>query len=214
MDRMDRLEPIGHPQATRKQMRALAHPLRMRILELLAQSPSTATLLAKELGESTGSTSYHLRALARAGLIEEDAERGTARERWWRRRGAPYIEVPTGAEDPEGRALEVVMWTDMAERDDEALHRFFDGLPKVNSDWRRAATIANWNAWLTVDEAVGLAEHVADIVIRYRDEAARSRPEARRIFVSFRALPWLDFEQSSSTDDHEPESRGDADKNA
>jgi DNA-binding transcriptional ArsR family regulator len=189
---MDRLEPIGHPQATRKQMRALAHPLRMRILELLAQAPSTATLIAKELGESTGSTSYHLRALARAGLIEEDPERGTGRERWWRRHPPSYIEVPTGAEDPEGRALEVVMWTDMADRDDEALRRFFERLPELNGDLRRAATIANWHAWLTVDEVIGLSERIADIVVRYRDEAARNRPGANRIFVSFRALPWAE----------------------
>lgn len=193
---MDHLEPIGHPQATRKQMRALAHPLRMRILELLAQAPSTATLLAKELGESTGSTSYHLRALAKAGVIEEDTERGTGRERWWRRRAPGYLEIPTGAEDPEGRALEVVMWTDMADRDDEALHRFFERLPEIDSDWRRAATIANWNAWLTVDEVIGLTEHLTEIVVRYRDEAARSRPGARRIFVSFRALPWVDDEKT------------------
>src|SRR5438094_4617350 len=103
---MDPLEPIGHPQASRKQMRALAHPVRMRILELLAQSPSTATHLAREIGESTGSTSYHLRALAKVGLIEEESGRGRGRERWWRRRPPMFVQVPTGAEDPEGRALE------------------------------------------------------------------------------------------------------------
>jgi len=180
-------------------MRALAHPLRMRIVELLAQAPSTATLLAKELGESTGSTSYHLRALARAGVIEEDTERGTGRERWWRRRGPTYLAVPTGAEDPEGRALEVVMWTDMADRDDDALHRFFERLPQIDSDWRRASAIANWHVWLTVDEAIALTEYVADVVIKYRDEAARDRADARRVFVSFRALPWVEDEEPDKT---------------
>ena len=189
---MDPLEPIGHPQASRRQMRALAHPLRMRILELLAQSPSTATLLAREIGESTGSTSYHLRALARAGLIEEDADRGSGRERWWRRRPPTFLQVPTGAEDPEGRALETQMWGDMVDRDDEALARFFEHLPELETDWRRAATIANWNAWLTPDEAIGLAERIAEVVVQHRDEAARKRPSAARVFVSFRALPWIE----------------------
>jgi DNA-binding transcriptional ArsR family regulator len=173
-------------------MRALAHPVRMRILELLAQAPSTATLLAKEIGDSTGSTSYHLRALAKAGLIEEDAERGSGRERWWRRRPPMFIQVPTGAEDPEGRALEVEMWADMVSRDDEALARFFEHLPEMSSEWRRASAICNWNAWLTPDEAVGLTERIAEVVIQYRDEAAGNRPGAHRVFVSFRALPWIE----------------------
>jgi len=166
----------------------------MRILELLAQAPATATLLAKELGESTGSTSYHLRALARAGVIEEDTERGSGRERWWRRRPPGYLQIATGADDPEGRALEVVMWTDMADRDEEALHRFFERLPQIDREWRRGAAIVNWHAWLTVDEAVGLAEHVTEIVVKYRDQAAKDRPGAKRVFVSFRALPWVEGE--------------------
>jgi DNA-binding transcriptional ArsR family regulator len=173
-------------------MRALAHPVRLRILELLAQAPSTATKLAAEIGDSTGSTSYHLRALAKAGLIEEDAERGRGRERWWRRHPPTFLQIPTGAEDDEGRALETQMWGTMVERDDEALRHFFQNLPELDAEWRRAGTIANWNAWLTPDEVVGLAERLAEVVIQYRDEAARDRPGAQRVFVSFRALPWIE----------------------
>ena len=47
-----------------KEVRALAHPLRLRMLESLADAPATASMLARELGESSGATSYHLRALA------------------------------------------------------------------------------------------------------------------------------------------------------
>ena len=36
------------------------------------------------MGENTGTTSYHLRVLADAGIIEEVAERAHGRERWWR----------------------------------------------------------------------------------------------------------------------------------
>jgi DNA-binding transcriptional ArsR family regulator len=171
-------------------MRALAHPVRLRILELLAQAPSTATKLAAEIGDSTGSTSYHLRALAKAGLIEEDAERGRGRERWWRRRPPTFLQIPTGAEDDEGRALETQMWGTMVERDDEALRHFFEHLPEMNAELRRAAAISNWNAWLTPEEMVGLTERLADVVVKYRDEAARARPGAQRVFVSFRVLPW------------------------
>jgi DNA-binding transcriptional ArsR family regulator len=64
---------------------ALAHPLRWRLLALLrADGPATATRLAERVQESSGLTSYHLRKLAEFGLVEEDQERGTRRERWWR----------------------------------------------------------------------------------------------------------------------------------
>src|ERR1044072_8526956 len=67
------------------ELRALAHPLRLQLLHVLhAEGPATASQLGRRLGESSGATSYHLRALHRAGMVEE-AEQRNARERWWRR---------------------------------------------------------------------------------------------------------------------------------
>ena len=68
-------------------LRALAHPLRNRLLgRLRLNGPSTASLLGREVGESSGSTSYHLRQLAAYGFVEEVEGQGSARERWWRAR--------------------------------------------------------------------------------------------------------------------------------
>ena len=47
-------------------------------------------------------------------------------------------------------------------------------------------------ARFTPDEVIGLTERIAEIVIQHRDEAARQRPGAHRVFVSFRALPWIE----------------------
>lgn len=70
-----------HPDTARA--RGLAHPLRVRLLGALQEAGrGTATSLAAALGESTGATSYHLRQLARHGLVAEDAAPGRAR--WWR----------------------------------------------------------------------------------------------------------------------------------
>ena len=67
-------------------LRALAHPLRVEIYDILSQyGPQTASSLAARLGESSGSTSYHLRALAKHDLIREAEGRGSGRERWWER---------------------------------------------------------------------------------------------------------------------------------
>ncbi len=66
-------------------LKGLAHPLRVDILDSLTMAgPATASLLAERLNQSSGATSYHLRQLARHGYVEDDPERGTGRERWWR----------------------------------------------------------------------------------------------------------------------------------
>jgi DNA-binding transcriptional ArsR family regulator len=65
--------------------KAMSHPLRREMLQYLGQHGSaTATTIGTALGESTGVTSYHLRVLADAGVIEEIPGHGRGRERWWR----------------------------------------------------------------------------------------------------------------------------------
>src|SRR5690242_12974406 len=82
-------------------IRALAHPLRLRLLDLLRfEGPSTATKLAALVGESSGATSYHLRMLAQYGYVEE-ADATDNRERWWRYRQRPVM-LPEGEGDSSG----------------------------------------------------------------------------------------------------------------
>jgi DNA-binding transcriptional ArsR family regulator len=80
----DRLPP--RRQVDAKSLLGLAHPLRVKIQDQLGlHGPATATQLAARLGESSGATSYHLRQLEKYGFVEEDPDRGSGRERWWRR---------------------------------------------------------------------------------------------------------------------------------
>src|SRR6202034_4268220 len=65
-------------------LRAYAHPVRMKLVGLLrTEGPLTATRAAELLGESSGTCSFHLRQLAKYGLVEEDGG-GTGREKPWR----------------------------------------------------------------------------------------------------------------------------------
>ena len=67
-------------------LKALAHPLRVQILDTLSiYGEFTASGLAERLGESSGATSYHLRQLERHGFVREVEGKGTGRERWWER---------------------------------------------------------------------------------------------------------------------------------
>ncbi|MCB5165830.1 helix-turn-helix domain-containing protein [Streptomyces bambusae] len=64
-------------------LKALTHPLRIRLLGLLRQNgPATASELAVVTGESSASTSYHLRVLAKYAFVTE-AEHRDGRERRW-----------------------------------------------------------------------------------------------------------------------------------
>src|SRR6266516_357132 len=75
---------LGRRTLDPRSMRALAHPFRLTLLELVAREGSLTSTRAAELtGESSASCSFHLRQLAKYGFIEE-AEGGKGRERPWR----------------------------------------------------------------------------------------------------------------------------------
>src|SRR5918999_5562037 len=90
----DDVEPLEDPKA----LRALAHPVRLRVRELLREEgPMTATEVAERIGESPANCSFHLRTLAKYGFIEE-AERGKGRNRPWRAKSGSIVlqaEKPT-----------------------------------------------------------------------------------------------------------------------
>jgi DNA-binding transcriptional ArsR family regulator len=85
---MQDAEPTGPGMTSTERTalyRTLAHPLRGQILQYLGRhGEANSTALARHLGESTGTTSYHLRKLAELNLIEEIREKSGGRERWWR----------------------------------------------------------------------------------------------------------------------------------
>ncbi|MCX4960693.1 helix-turn-helix domain-containing protein [Streptomyces virginiae] len=71
------------PERDAAALKALTHPLRIRLLGLLRQDgPATASELGVRTGESSASTSYHLRVLAKYAFVAE-AEHRDGRERRW-----------------------------------------------------------------------------------------------------------------------------------
>ena len=143
-------------------------------------------------GESSGATSYHLRALAAAGLIIEDLDRRKGRERWWRRdpeRVGLISSAP--AEDPEYDAAVAQLESTMVGRDEDAIRRYIhqrrDG--EHSDSWRETAFIGGWTVYATQEEVNELSE----VVVRWL--RARQRPEEERepdtplVYVTYRALP-------------------------
>ncbi|WP_306232810.1 ArsR/SmtB family transcription factor [Agrococcus beijingensis] len=184
-------------------LKALAHPLRVRILhELTTRGPQTASSLAATLGESTGSTSYHLRQLEAKGFIAEDSERGTARERWWRR-AVDQLQVWTKelADAPEGRAASATVLGAWAQHDSALLAAFVaTGEERYDEPTLDAARVSSRSATLSASELHRLTRQVDRLV---RDAIAASGAEAgehdsadpvpadpvHRIQIQFNAFP-------------------------
>lgn len=157
-------------------LKGLAHPLRVRIYDILSQyGAQTASSLAELLGESTGSTSYHLRALAAHDLIREVAGRGTGRERWWERpRGSVTISTPESMRTPSGRAASQIVVTETYRQRHEQLMRFIDATMRSGADEPPAAELATVNARLTQAQFEEVSSAISDIISsavqKYRDQ--------------------------------------------
>lgn len=70
LDGMDRSYPRERRPATVREVKALGHPLRLRILRLAGQREMTNKELADRLGKDPGTVLYHVRQLVDAGLLE------------------------------------------------------------------------------------------------------------------------------------------------
>lgn len=155
-------------------LKALAHPLRIRIYDILNQfGPQTASSLAERLGESSGATSYHLRALAKHDLIREVEGRGTARERWWERpHGSVLMSSPDAVRTPSGRAASQIVVTEMYRQRHEQLMRFVEESMRTDDD--TAAELSTATTRLTpaqfAEVAARLREIISDTVKSHREQ--------------------------------------------
>jgi DNA-binding transcriptional ArsR family regulator len=82
------IPPAAHERRRRisdpKALRALAHPLRLELLDrLMFFGEQTAAQCSEAVGSTASNCSYHLRALARVGLVEAGSS-SDRRERPWR----------------------------------------------------------------------------------------------------------------------------------
>ncbi|MEU7929803.1 winged helix-turn-helix domain-containing protein [Micromonospora sp. NPDC049107] len=183
-----RRKTISDPQV----MRALAHPARIAIIEYLSsrEGGGTATECAEIAGLSPSATSYHLRALAKFGLVEQAPSRGDARERVWRTPGISWM-VDAGREaGPEGRAAEQALVEAHAAR---AMERTRDWLRRAGdepAEWYDVALFHDTLLLLTADELAALNEAVLALLRPYHPRRRTDAPTgARSVTVQYRAVP-------------------------
>ena len=132
-------------------LRALAHPLRIALLEALAvDGPLTATEVSEVLGESPTTCSFHLRQLARYGFIEE-GERGPGRRRPWRL-VARANTVPREGEDAAATVEAEVLGGMFRRRLLEHLERWEATKSTYPPDWQAVAETNQFLLFVTREE--------------------------------------------------------------
>lgn len=170
-----------------RELRALAHPIRVRLMEeLMLDGPLTASQLGERVGESPANCSWHLRQLAKYGFVEE-AGGGAGRQRPWQVAIESYRWG--GQSEPAAEAAASAFGEVQRRWEFEEYEAYTTREVAEPSEWRRAAF---WNkslAWLTADELHDLGEEIIALVMRYADritEPAARPADARAV----RLLAW------------------------
>jgi predicted ArsR family transcriptional regulator len=158
-------------------MRALAHPVRVALLEVVRRDGEiTATRAAELLGESPGNMSWHLQTLAKYGFVEESGQ-GRGRSRPWRTTSSSQS-FDTGMSDVEAATAGEALERTFVERTWEALREWWGSRLTYPVKWRRAAFMSETLAYLTAEELHMISEEILAIFDRYGDRDDKAKRPA------------------------------------
>jgi len=168
-------------------LRALSHPVRLRMLGLLrVEGPATATTLAQRLGLNTGATSYHLRQLAQHGFIEDDPDRGNARDRWWRASHSSTQANPAEAQSDEERDTYDALLQAVTVVYANNLQRALEQRHTLTKAWAEAGTFSDWILRLTPARAAELKEALKEVLEGFAEDD-EDAPDALPFMVNVNA---------------------------
>ncbi|MEU0007071.1 helix-turn-helix domain-containing protein [Streptomyces sp. NPDC006314] len=166
--------------------KSLGNPLRRRILDYLGRhGEANSTVLARELGESSGTTSYHLRKLAEQRLIEEIPEKSGGRERWWRALPFRHTTPDPAAMAPEEYAAAARL-AHLKIEFDTALYRRAHQEYRGPEGW---AQVQRHGAWMTREELLAFMRDYHALLERYGHPREEAPQEARPVLMRFYAVP-------------------------
>lgn len=155
-----------------RSLRGLAHPLRIRLLAALRHDgPATASQLGERLGESSGSTSYHLRQLAAHGFVEDAPEHGKGRERWWKAShdGTAFDESLLNDDNPETRGAADAFLHEIATIHTQEMNSWLGSSHTWPKEWRRSTDLSDFTLHLTPGQTHELIHKMHDLVNSYRE---------------------------------------------
>jgi DNA-binding transcriptional ArsR family regulator len=174
-------------------LRALAHPLRIQLFDLLTERiEATATECGEILGESAASCSFHLRTLEKYGFVQRAAARG--REKPWRIVARSWDMRPDRDSPGSLRALQEVATLGLDAEWDRT-RAFFRQADAEPDEWVQASTFTRSTFWATADELAQLSHDLQNITDRFAGRSAdpsKRPPGARfsRMVAVANPEPW------------------------
>ncbi|HEY1623268.1 MAG TPA: helix-turn-helix domain-containing protein [Streptosporangiaceae bacterium] len=196
--------PLGQPGnpiklTDPKMMRALAHPARIAILTHLAlHGPATATECADVAGLSPSACSYHLRALSRYGIVEEDAESAAdGRQRPWRVRVLSFSIDSTSSVPAATRIAGQLLAESLRADNEETRARYLNRQSEYPDDWQHALGDSLDVAHVTPEELTELKHQIDEVIGRYRRLDPAERPQGTLpVRLSMDIYPWFGPEET------------------
>jgi len=183
-------------------IRALAHPLRLDLLQLLgASGPATAAHCGRVLNASQASCSFHLRQLAKYGFVEDAGPGSDRRERRWRAGDTRLsVRIGSGGDVAVRQQIEALV----VEREMQAILDYSRRPASASSAWRRKAGIVTAMAVVSPDEAADIKEKwmalLAPYLARSGPGGSPFHPDQRHVRYFMAATPLADPEPEDSED--------------
>ena len=174
-----------------RSIRALAHPLRLRLLgELRMRGPQSVGMLCNLVDEAPGSISYHIGKLAEFGFVEPAAELARdRRERWWRAAHQETSWEPLEMlDDPELRAAGGVLRRSILQRYLAVLDEYLEAEATMDRDWVGAAASGDAILHLTSTELAELRGEQEALVKRWQARSDPDRDGAQIVSVIYHAF--------------------------
>lgn len=186
--------PYGDVELDAHGMRALAHPVRLAILIRLQQEgPHTATGLSQHVGASPSVTSWHLRHLAKHGLVRDADGIGNGRERWWQAASRGFRWV---VNDEVGRRAANALRDALDDAEGDQVGQWRREVePRLELEWLALSGMSNTTILVTRDELeeveAAMEELLAPYVLRKDARAGDVPDDARLVRIRRHVLPAL-----------------------
>ena len=176
-----------------RMMRALAHPARIAIwAHLTLHGPATATECADVAGLSPSACSYHLRALAKYGFVEEDLDNAAdGRQRPWRTKMVAFS-IKTVEANPAVKLAGRFLAESIRTATEERRAQYLDRQEEYPIDWQEVIGEYNDVAHVTPTELDALKNQISELIAPYRRLDQTERPPGTLpVQIAIDTYPWF-----------------------
>lgn len=183
-------QPVPSTSAERTELyKTLTNPVRRQILDYIGRHrEANSASVARALGESTGTTSYHLRKLAEQQLIEEVPERSRGRERWWRLLPVEHVMAAPAERSPEEDSA-LAKWN--SQRLSADIDLYIRALAEYEGPdgWIQGQRTGTW---MTREGVHAFYTEYLDLLRKHGYSEELAPPGARPMAIRFLAIPQAD----------------------